>query len=585
MSSGEKPAVFRHERLIAAVVVGLLAVALAFSEFGRYRQGELLAKEVKTAKADATAALEAVIAPATLSAAEASVYYVEGSNGSATAFVIDRERGLLATAAHVAEVLDLDDEDDPPVVVNRHTGAPLRIIARRSHSGYGALGRAAEAYQPIDPESAVLFPEVVPIYDAAFDGAILFVDPIDPETGENRLGPSLPLASRQTLLALKVGDPIAVVSYPSTVMWSNAGDEEVASRAERGTIAAMRAPIDGIAESANPVFRNLIAHRMSTAPGSSGAPLFNGRGEVVGIESDGNAAEGLAQRADIIHDLLTALEEETAVADVYGPEWKKRLSRWLKAKDAIPYSLYRRYGPMDPPGDDETLGNVDWDADRPFEVITADLTLGTMMSRGMIHAPADLTRDELPEAASERTLGSEDREGPVAAERTPAFRFAKPGRYNITSVFVEPGMDHVVFAFDYNLGTNNAGYCAIGFYHRRKGEAVFEEVGATRIPRIRIPASRSGDHEFVFRRPKNCGSTGGQFFLGLLAWEAEEAGDAEKPPLSLAALTPAALSARVVGAGARVRNFGACRLGGEACIAPVRASLHAVAATDDAGVD
>ena len=134
------------DRLLLLAIVFLLAIGLTASEIIRFRQAqtaEQLEERLEAAESDADAALKAVISPQLLASTERSVYMVvndERHYGSA--FVIDREKGVLATAAHVANDLEFEKEEQNYFVVNRHSGKRLRIRAKKIHAGYGRLPAA-----------------------------------------------------------------------------------------------------------------------------------------------------------------------------------------------------------------------------------------------------------------------------------------------------------------------------------------------------------------------------------------------------------------------------------------------------------
>ncbi len=480
-----------YERLFGVGVIILLAGALALSEYGRFVQRDKLVKEVEVARADADAALKAVIEPSTVRTVEDSVYLVQVARtgeGGGTAFVIDRERGLLATAAHVVKSIDLDDEDAPTFIMNRATKKPLRVIGKRAHAGHGALNRMAEHYQPIDPQSPIEAAEVVPVYPFSFDAGLLIVDPVDPDSGENILGPALPIASVEDLLAIGPGEPIAIASFPGDAKFSRTGAAfAVESRADRGTVASVFAPIAPGFDSEDPRHAILIAHRMTTTGGSSGGPIFNDKGEIVGINIARSGHDRTAVRADAIYDLLSPLQEERRVAEFFAPEWRRRLSRAIKAEDAIPYFLYRAHGPIVPFQQDETLGDFDFSAERAYRAAISAEEFG---ERGEKTLPADdVASGKAPDLSSSRYSAS--------ARTAPLFRLPASARYRMRRETLAAGEKYVVFAFDYE---SNGGAREVGFYHRRLGESMFKDTGASMIPATTIQPATDGVYEFAFYR-------------------------------------------------------------------------------------
>ncbi len=534
------------ERLFAIGAIAFLAAALGLSEYARFRQQQqhaVLEGDLSDAKSQADAALMAVIPPAVLADAERSVYMVLDDNGYyGSAFVIDRERGLLATAAHVAEVLAVDDPDSSVRVLNRFSERPLRVRARRIHSGYGELRRVAEAYQPIDPESRIIAPEPVAISDFANDAAILIVDPIDKETGENILGPSLPIAAEEDLLAITSGDPIAVIGYPFDVVNQATVEKSAASRVERGVVATTISAIDLAEESKDPAARNLIVHRMATAPGSSGGPVINRRGEVIGINTHGydsaaSNGDALAQRADLIHDMLAPLREEDVIERVYRTDWERRLSRWLKAKDAIPYSHYFRLAEQNKRGDrSATFKEVDFSASQPYDANVIDMKFGQVVSEYAVLAP-----DLIPDGENETDAEDGD-DDVVAAEQTPVFVVGKRGQYAQARLKLPYARNHVIYAFDYVVSYNTMGYCPIALLHRIEGEDKLKISALTQSPAIFLPAEpdREGGRviQIVVRR-RPCGPTTNNFFVGAASWDRDAPDPAATPSGDTAALTAA----------------------------------------------
>ena len=338
------------ERPLLLAMAALLGVGFVAGEASRREEiketrkvADQALESAAAARAEARAALAAIIAPDTLSDASGSVYLilVDGTPRG-TAFVIDRARGLLATAAHTAESLPLGTGE--VVILNRSTRTPIAVVGRKIHKGYGAFRTVVEAYQPIRKSSSIYDPQAAPIRDLAFDAALLRVDPLDPKTKQNRLGADLPLAPEDKLLALGPGSPIAVIGYPYDTLDAGITPEAAISRAERGVVSAMIAPLDSAAEVENHVVANLIIHRLSTAGGSSGSPLLNADGEVVGlhthgVESTSSNGDSAAQRADVLHDLLSDEREKTRLAETFIPAWTRTLAHWARADVVLPWSF------------------------------------------------------------------------------------------------------------------------------------------------------------------------------------------------------------------------------------------------------
>ena len=117
------------DRLLLVSVVFILTVALVISEVARFSQTTRLETQVEAATLNADAALRAIITPETLLTAEPSVYMVVNNNRHyGSAFVLDRERGVLVTAAHVAADLDFQNADAPPI---RPFNPPAAVLASK----------------------------------------------------------------------------------------------------------------------------------------------------------------------------------------------------------------------------------------------------------------------------------------------------------------------------------------------------------------------------------------------------------------------------------------------------------------------
>lgn len=491
--------------LITAIgALGLGEIRRTTDERRDAQEKDALRAEIADVKGQVSAALSAVITPEIIEATNRSVYLItDNGDPVAAAFVIDREKGILATAAHTAEALRLGQPEATIEIINQFSIDPIAVKSRKLHAGYGAFVSVVEAYQPIRKSSTLKKPRIVSIEDLPFDVALITVDPIDPATGQNRLGPDLVLASDETLLALKPGDPIAVIGFPDDRVLRDLTGADAASRAERGVVAAMIAPLDTAATARDPVINNLIIHRMATAGGNSGGPIINGAGEVVGVHSHGvkstsSNADGVAQRADMIRDLLEDGHDKTRLFSIFVPAWRERLSEWARAEDVLPWSFYAQHSRardrakgLDQKSVEEIVGNQE----RPFEVTVRRVRLTN-------------------EAVTYEVLAPD-------AKKDTGFVVPDAGRFFEARFEIDPQKDAVIFAFDYDLN-NRQGYCALDAYWREEGDdqmMIQRATGASQVVlRSKPEVANQRIVHAVFRRAPTCGYKSDGIMVGQLSW-------------------------------------------------------------------
>jgi hypothetical protein len=508
--SGDQGGRSRIERVLGLTVVAMLAAALAISEFARLRDRDstgksiaALEESVAAARQEAHAALSAVIAPETAAKASASVYLITVNGASrGTAFVVDRQRGVLATAAHTAESLPLDDENARVLVLNRETGKPIPVIGRRLHAGFGAFRRIVEEYQPIRRNSSIYSPQAVAVRDLEFDAAYLFVDPIDPVNGGNRLGPEMEIAPEEKLLTLSAGAPIAVIGYPYDTLDDGFAPDAATPRIERGVISAIIPPLDAATAARDRVVANLIIHRLSTAGGNSGSPIINADGEVIGIhthgiESTSGNADGAAQRAEILYDLASSEREKRRLDEIFIPAWKHILSHWARAADVLPWSFYKEY--QDPgEGPSPDVGEIDYSAPPPFRGGSQTVSFGEAADEWRAYAP-DAPETENGEPAS--------------------FLISEKGEFVEMKFDVDQSMETVIFAYDYSL-RSRTGSCRIGGYWRKNGETRMRVARPRASFELHISPSGEGVEEYhiVLWRAAGCDPVSQEFIAGQLSW-------------------------------------------------------------------
>lgn len=525
-------------------LLAMAALALLFLEAARQTEMKrlrertaMLQQDVETAQTAADAALAAVISPELISSASRSVYLiVVNGNARGTAFVIDRENGVLATAAHTADSLPLGEQDADVYLLNRFSTRRLRVSTKRLHKGFGTFRVEVEDHQPIRKNSSLYAPQAAPLRDLAFDVALLTVDPLDPVTGENGLGPDLAIADEEKLLALEAGSAIAVIGYPYDTLDDGFSPDAGTARVERGVIAAVTPPLDTIAEARNPVTANLIIHRLATAGGSSGSPIIDASGEVIavhthGVESPSSNADGAAQRAESLLDLFSEEREATRLNEVFRPAWRSLLSHWARADEALPWSFFLEYArPVETPA--PLVASIDDVAVAPFSHSIETIAFAEDVPNHRVDA-------------SDVLDGSVEGSESIDAKQK-SFLINEPGQYAEIWRTVDRSSEHVVFAFDYSL-RSRTGFCPLTTYWRKKGETRLRVKRGRASFELHLPPGGDAveDYQIILRRSAKCDPISNQFMIGSVSWDGESEGPIQTASISSngdAASQPSALT-------------------------------------------
>lgn len=264
-----------------------------------------------------------------------------------TAWVAQMPDGtkVMATNAHVA---DIYNEAQTPqwgngrlIVIEPKAPGYRHFVVTGivKHPAYDAWGQWADGvYGRI--QAGTMRNVALPI---AYDVAYMTVE--NPQD----LGEPLKIASESEMEAMKAGQPLLQIGYPSErVLGTDVARPEPNSNT--GAIAAMTS---FFLSSGEAVDRQFIQHTVAGAGGSSGSAMFNIHGEVVGLHNSGNyifiqtgpgendyervpSAGNInyAQRADMLVELMQGRADER-LAKVYRPQWAEAEQRFSKAPDAI----------------------------------------------------------------------------------------------------------------------------------------------------------------------------------------------------------------------------------------------------------
>lgn len=346
------------QRLAAGLGVGALLIALVAGGVYLLRgdlaatqdQLALVKTELPTIKADVAAANQAAASrmdtAAIIAQVHDSVYHVQillpdGSRfegGTASVVLLPDGTKALATNAHVADIM-LEVAKDPAMqggklLVVQPKGPDYRVhevLRTAKHPGYDAFETwSSRVYQNF---MALAGGKFTPL--PAYDVAIMYV--AEPET----LGAPLNYASRETMLALKQGEPLMTLGYASEGL---AGTDITRPEptAQYGVITALTTFYLYRSDSEN---NQLVQHSAPGAGGASGSPMFNAKGEVVAFYNAGNNAAVMTEdgarvpsaaqvnyaiRADLLLDLMEGK------ADALMPQYQAEMAAEEKRLERSP---------------------------------------------------------------------------------------------------------------------------------------------------------------------------------------------------------------------------------------------------------
>jgi len=151
-------------------------------------------------------------------------------------------------------------------------------------------------------------------------------------------GPALVLADPERLARLHGGEPVGAIGFPGLSRGS--GDENPDPVVSIGHV---QATMDPFGETASAEESCILAIDLNTAPGSSGSPVIDADGRVVGLVHATRASPGhsfhFGQRVDLLAELLDGDVDERFAARRQG--WRARWSRWA-SPDALAAVLIGR---------------------------------------------------------------------------------------------------------------------------------------------------------------------------------------------------------------------------------------------------
>lgn len=330
----------RMTQWVAGAVVAIAAAVVALY-FVLHEETVNLAKFFDDQKAQGATQVSAEV----LQKARDSVYMViiedaSGDSGAGTAWVVDKENGILATNSHVAEITEELGAGQSLVVRSPVAPYTTHVVQRVVvHPGYHRFDDVVGAFGPVvkAADKQILDAGLI----GAYDVALLYVDQAD------KLAPALPIASDDELRKLDAGYAVGYVGYPMEGMALTANAKQPTPQSKLGNVTVVT---DYFNVRRNAEVNQLIQHDLGATGGASGSPIINAKGEVVAVLSavnfyflDGQVripsgvGINFGQRADLVRELLENTAQEKLPA--YEASWKEALGAFTDFRSVLPEML------------------------------------------------------------------------------------------------------------------------------------------------------------------------------------------------------------------------------------------------------
>jgi hypothetical protein len=247
---------------------------------------------------------------------------------------------LLATNAHVAEAFTGLKPGEKLLVRSPGTrGRAHEVIEVRSHPGYAAFN----SFLRQDP-IYLATKDCADCYSIELAGSLSYdVATLRVASGAN-LGPILQLASREELMALAPGMPLATAGYPTEQI--TGGEVQPLGATPNFRTGMVNAVTDMFHLPAEPEIRRLVTHNIPTTGGTSGSPMLSASGKLVALDNSGNMLPAVgggrmanpaivhyAQRADFLLDLMSGKSDSMLEAE--RAYWIKQTASFVRGFEYI----------------------------------------------------------------------------------------------------------------------------------------------------------------------------------------------------------------------------------------------------------